>query len=101
MAQCELSGKAPVAKNLVSHSNIKTKSKAFPNIQSKRLFSLRLKRFFQFKLSVSALRDIDKAGDLDTFLIRQEDSLLSRRALKVKKQILNKNRKGKPAKGDK
>ncbi|MCZ0932304.1 MAG: bL28 family ribosomal protein, partial [Oligoflexia bacterium] len=49
MAFCELSGKRTKVKNLVSHSNIKTKSKAFANIQSKRFFSLQLKKSFQFK----------------------------------------------------
>ena len=100
MAQCELSGKAPVTKNLVSHSNIKTKSKAFPNIQSKRLYSLVLKRFFKFKLSTSALKNIDKAGGLDIFIVRQEDSRLSPRALRLKKQILKKNRTTKTKKGN-
>ena len=33
MARCELTGKGPVVKNLVSHSNIKTKSTANANIQ--------------------------------------------------------------------
>ncbi len=33
MGRCELTGKAPVVKNLVSHSNIKTKSIQRPNLQ--------------------------------------------------------------------
>ena len=33
MPQCELTGKKPVVKNLVSHSNIKTKSRALPNVR--------------------------------------------------------------------
>ncbi len=92
MARCELSGKAPVSKNLVSHSNIKTKSKAFPNIQSKKFFSGQLKDSFRFKVASSAIRDIDKAGGFDVFIIQQEDSRLSSRALKVKKRILKKTK---------
>ncbi len=92
MASCELSGKAPVVKNLVSHSNIKTKSKALPNIQSKKFFSSRLKQFFKLKVAVSAIRNVDKVGGFDLFIVQQKDSLLSPKALKIKKQILKKRK---------
>ena len=73
MAKCELSGKASVSKNLVSHSNIKTKSRALPNIQSKKFFSYQLKNSFRFKVATSAVRDIDKVGGFDVFIIKQKD----------------------------
>ena len=92
MARCELSGKSSVVKNLVSHSNIKTKSRAFSNIQSKKFFSSQLKSAFKFKIAVSVLRDIGKAGSFDTFIVRQKDSLLSKKALQIKKKILKKTR---------
>ena len=92
MPRCELTGKAPVAKNLVSHSNIKTKSRALPNIQPKGFFSLHLKEFVRLKVAASAIRNIDKAGGFDVFLMKQSDSCLSPRALKVKKRILKKMR---------
>lgn len=92
MAKCELSGKAPVVKNLVSKSNIKTKSRAFPNVQSKRFFSSQLKSFFKFKVAVSAVKGIDKVGGFDIFIMKQKDSCLSPKALKVKRQILKKTR---------
>lgn len=88
MAKCELSGKKSVVKNLVSHSNIKTKSRAFPNIQTKKFFSQRLRRPFQFKVAVSAIRNIDKAGGFDIFISGQKDSFLSPKALRIKKKIL-------------
>ena len=90
MARCELSGKAPVAKNLVSHSNIKTKSRARPNIQSKKFFSHQLARSFQFKVSASAIRNIDKAGGFDVFVVQQKNQLLSQKALRIKNRILKK-----------
>ena len=93
MALCELSGKRTKVKNLVSHSNIKTKSRAFANIQSKKFFSLQLKKSFQFKASTHAIRHIDKLGGFDIFIMKQKDSLLSPRALKVKKEILKKTQK--------
>ncbi len=90
MPKCELTGKARAVKNLVSHSNIKTKSRALPNIQSKSFFSLHLKEAVRLKAAASAIRNIDKAGGFDVFLLRQPDSSLSPRALKVKKRILKK-----------
>ena len=93
MALCELSGKRTKAKNLVSHSNIKTKSRAFANVQSKKFFSSQLKKSFQFKVSTHAIRHIDKLGGFDIFIMKQKDSLLSPKALKVKKGILKKTQK--------
>ena len=92
MAKCELSGKSPVVKNLVSHSNIKTKSRAFPNIQSKSFFSYQLKNSFKFKVAASTIKNIDKAGGFDVFIMKQKNSYLSPRALKVKKQIVRKTK---------
>lgn len=88
MAKCELSGKRPVIKNLVSHSNIKTKTLVQPNIQGKNLYSQKLKRSVRLKVAVSTLRTIDHLGGFDNFVISQSDSLLSKRALKIKSEIL-------------
>ncbi len=87
MPQCELSGKKPVAKNKVSHSNIKTKSRAFPNVQVKRFYSGCLKKFVRFKTSTHALRCVDKAGGIDTFLVTCSAEKLSPFALKIRKQL--------------
>ena len=43
-------------------------------------------------MASSTLRNIDKAGDFDVFIMRQKDSQLSPKALKVKKQILKKTK---------
>lgn len=93
MSHCELTGKGPAVKNLVSHSNIKTKSRAFPNIQRKRFFSNQLNQYVRLRAAVSAIRDIDKTGDFDVFIVQQADGKLSPRALKIKKKILKKTSK--------
>lgn len=90
MPRCELSGKSPSVKNLVSHSNIKTKSTTFPNIQKKRVFSRTLDRLVSLKMAVSTLRDMEHCGGLDPYILRQNDKLLSKRALAVKSQIKRK-----------
>ena len=98
MPRCELSGKGPVVKNLVSHSNIKTKSRAYPNIQQKRVFSRTLNELVNLKVATSTLRDMEHKGGLDSYILKQQDSKLSKRALKVKSRILNKlNQKKKQA----
>ena len=95
MPRCELSGAGPVVKNLVSHSNIKTKSRAFPNVQTKSLYSFVLKRTFRVKASTRALRDIDKLGGVDTYILQQENQRLSPKVLKLKHKMLSKiNKKG-------
>lgn len=87
MAQCELSGKGPVSKNKVSHSNIKNKSIAMPNIQQKQVFSNSLKKAFSLKLAASTIRTIDHIGSFDSYILKQNDTKLSKRALKIKNQL--------------
>ena len=90
MARCELSGKGPVVANLVSHSNIKTKTKSYPNVQYKRIFSPTLDLTIQFKVAASTIRSIEHRGGFDKYLLAQPDDVLSKRALSLKKRILNK-----------
>ena len=87
MPLCELSGKKPVAKNKVSHSNIKTKSRAFPNVQIKRFYSPCLKKNFRLKVAARTLRSVDKCGGIDVFLLQSPARQLSPMALKLKKQL--------------
>lgn len=90
MPRCELTGKGPVVKNLVSHSNIKTKSTAQPNVQKKRIFSRVLNELVTLRVAASAIRDMEHMGGLDKFILNQDDSTLSKRALSVRTRIRNK-----------
>ena len=92
MPRCELTGKAPEVKNLVSHSNIKTKSVALPNVQQKRLFSNLLDQMVNLKLATSTIRSIDHVGSLDKFVLNSPDKKLSKRALTLKTRMLRKLR---------
>jgi large subunit ribosomal protein L28 len=87
MSQCELTGKRPVVKNLVSHSNIKTKSIAQPNIQKKRIFSRVLNQMVRLQVATSAIRDMEHMGGFDTFILNQDEKKLSKKALEVKNRI--------------
>lgn len=97
MSRCELSGKSPVVKNLVSHSNIKTKSVANPNVQRKRIFSKTLNQMVRLYMATSTIRDMEHMGGLDTFILNQNDAILSKRALDVKNRIKRKIGKAKKA----
>jgi len=90
MSRCELTGKGPAVKNLVSHSNIKTKSIAMPNVQKKRIFSKALNQMVRLQMATSAIRDMEHMGGFDHFILNQDDSVLSKRALDVKRRIKHK-----------
>lgn len=86
--RCELTGKAVLTGNKVSHSNIKTRRRWLPNLNQVTLHSEALDRTFRFRIASSALRTVDKRGGLDAHLLKTEDGLLSPRALKVKRDVV-------------
>jgi large subunit ribosomal protein L28 len=90
MSRCELTGKGPSIKNLVSHSNIKTKSIVQPNVQKKRIFSRVLNQMVRFNIATSTLRDMEHVGGFDNFLLHRDDKTLSKRALAIKLRIKKK-----------
>ena len=56
--RCDLTGKRPNVANKVSHSNIKTKKRQFPNLQLKKVWFEEEGRFVRLKLSTRALRTL-------------------------------------------
>jgi large subunit ribosomal protein L28 len=60
MAKCQVTGKSWMNGNKVSHSNIKTKKRWNPNIQSKRVFDVETGRWVRLKISTSALKTLNK-----------------------------------------
>jgi large subunit ribosomal protein L28 len=59
---CQVTGKIPVSGNRVSHSNIKTKRRFLPNLQTKRFFLAEEDRWITLKLSTEGIRTINKNG---------------------------------------
>jgi large subunit ribosomal protein L28 len=59
---CQVTGKRPVTGNNVSHSNIKSKRRFLPNLQSHRFWVETEHRFVRLRLSTKAMRIIDKKG---------------------------------------
>ena len=59
---CQVTGKRPITGNKVSHSNIKTKRRFLPNLQTKRYFLADEDRWITIKVSTEAIRTINKNG---------------------------------------
>ncbi len=59
---CQVTGKKPIVGNTVSHSNIKTKRRFLPNLQTKRFFFVEEDRWITLKVSSEAIRTINKNG---------------------------------------
>ncbi len=59
---CQITGKKAIVGHKVSHSNVKTKRKFYPNLQVKRYFLEKEKKWVTLKLSTSAMRNINKIG---------------------------------------
>jgi large subunit ribosomal protein L28 len=59
---CQVTGKKPITGNKVSHSNIKTKRRFLPNLQTKRYFLAEEDKWVTLKVSTEAIRTINKNG---------------------------------------
>ena len=59
---CQVTGKKPITGNKVSHSNIKTKRRFLPNLQTKRYFLAEEDKWVTLKVSSEAIRTINKTG---------------------------------------
>ncbi|MFN3616331.1 MAG: 50S ribosomal protein L28 [Rubrimonas sp.] len=86
--RCELTGKGVMSGHNVSHSNIKTKRRYLPNLNSVTLMSEALGRSFRLRIAAAALRTVDHRGGLDAFLMKARDEELSPRALDIKRELL-------------
>ena len=59
---CQVTGKAPMVGNKVSHANNKTKRRFLPNLQYRRFWVETENRFVRLRVSNAGLRTIDKKG---------------------------------------
>ena len=88
--RCELTGKGTLVGNNVSHANNRTKRIYRPNLQHVSLASEVLGNSYVLKISMNALRTVDKNGGLDPFLLKAKDGVLSPKALRLKRAIAKK-----------
>jgi len=59
---CQVTGKIPIGGNKVSHSNIKTKRRFLPNLQTKKFFLAEEDKWVTLKVSADTIRTINKNG---------------------------------------
>tara|TARA_B100001971_G_C17828293_1_gene352474 strand:- start:29 stop:307 length:279 start_codon:yes stop_codon:yes gene_type:complete len=88
--KCELTGKSPLKGHKVSHANNKQKRKFFPNLKKVTFKSEILRRNIRLHVSNVALKTVDHKGGLDNFLKAVKTYKLSKKAKRLKNQIITK-----------
>jgi large subunit ribosomal protein L28 len=86
--RCELSGKAVLTGNNVSHAKRRTKRRFLPNLCNVTLQSDALKKRVRLTISAHALRSVEHRGGLDAYLVKAGDDELSLRARRLKRDIV-------------
>ncbi len=86
--RCSFTGKGVTSGHHVSHSNIKTKRRFKPNLQTTSLYSEALSKMVRLRISMAGMRTVEHNGGLDAFLLGTPDRKLGLEALRIKKQIL-------------
>ena len=89
--KCELTGKNPMKGHNVSHANNKTKRRFLPLIKKVKFKSETLKKTIKLSVSNAALRTVDFKGGIDKFLKSAKTFNLSKKAKKLKTQIVSKS----------
>ncbi|HPK04401.1 MAG: 50S ribosomal protein L28 [Bacteroidales bacterium] len=59
---CQITGKRMMVGNKVSHSNVKTKRRFYPNLQTKKFFIPEENRWVTLRVSADGIRHINKKG---------------------------------------
>lgn len=85
--KCELTGKAVMYGNNVSHANNKLSRRFLPNLQNVSFTSEALGHSVSFRVSANGIRSVEAKGGLDQYLLDANDSLLGKRARAVKKVV--------------
>lgn len=85
--RCELSGKAVLTGNNVSHAKRRTRRRFLPNLCNVTLQSDALKMRVRFTISANALRSVEHRGGLDAYLLKADNEELSLKARRLKRLI--------------
>ncbi len=82
--RCELTGKAVLTGNNVSHAKNRSRRRFLPNLCQVSLQSDSLGRQIRFRISANALRTVEHRGGLDAFLLKAKKAELSSNAQRIK-----------------
>ncbi|HEY4043504.1 MAG TPA: 50S ribosomal protein L28 [Rhodopila sp.] len=87
--RCEITGKAVLSGNNVSHANNKTRRRFLPNLQVTSLLSDILGHEVRMRLSTRAIRTVEHNGGIDAFLLSTPNAKLTAEARTLKRRIQN------------
>lgn len=87
---CELTGKAVMYGNNVSHANNRSRRRYLPNLCNVTLMSDAMGQSYSLRISAHALRSVEHRGGLDSFLAKASDNELSQRVRLLKRQVSKK-----------
>ncbi len=85
--RCQLTGRTVQTGNNVSHAHNKTRRRFLPNLQKTSLFSEALGKPVRLKLSVYAIRTVERKGGLDAFLLAARTQDLAPKIQRLKRRI--------------
>ena len=85
--RCELTGKAVLTGNNVSHAKNRNRRRFLPNLCNVSLQSETLGQQIRLRVTAHALRSVEHRGGLDAFLIKAKSDDLSANAQRVKRLI--------------
>lgn len=88
--RCELTGKAVLSGNNVSHANNKTRRRFLPNLCNVTLMSDALNQGIRLRVSANALRTVEHRGGLDAFLMKSKEGELSPKVQILRRQVQKK-----------
>ena len=84
---CPLTGKKVLYGNRVSHAHNKTRHRFMPNLQNVSFLSDALGTKVKVRLSVHAVRSVEKNGGIDNYLKNTCECQLSPRFRRMKKML--------------
>ena len=85
--KCELTGKAVMSGNNVSHAKNRNRRKFLPNLHQVTLRSNLLDEKVYLRISSNARRSVEHRGGLDQFLMKESKENLSSKAQTIKKRV--------------
>ncbi|MCC7305636.1 MAG: 50S ribosomal protein L28 [Alphaproteobacteria bacterium] len=85
--RCQITGKAVMTGNNVSHAENRTRRRFLPNIQDNRLYSEALERWVSIKVTTAGLRTVEHKGGFDAFLMNTAKTKLDPKLRKIRAQV--------------
>ncbi|MDE6493139.1 MAG: 50S ribosomal protein L28 [Bacteroidales bacterium] len=73
---CEITGKKVISGNNVSHSNIKTRRKFYPNLQTKKFYVPEADAWITLRVSAKGIKNISKKGIMACLMDAEANGLI-------------------------